>query len=365
MRVLHTIGEMGTGGAEALVVEMVTRGPEVGWESSVASAGGRREDELVGDGLARAHRVPLSRRRPLGLLQALRATRRALLESEPDVVIAHNVGVSFATWLALHSLRRRHIPMVTVFHGVAENDYRASASLLSRAPDAVVTVSETIMERLGRAGLHARTTRVIPNAVSPAPLPPRDQARAELGLAEDVPVALCAARLVDQKRQDLLLEAWRLVPEPAVLLLAGDGPNRARLEAQIAATGLTGRVQMLGTRSDVPRLLAAADLTTLSSDWEGLPVAVLESMAAGRPVVSTDVDGVAEVLSHGGGLMVPRRDPAALAKALTELLGDPSRARKLGDEARQVITERHDPRQMMRSYDQLLRELLTRRTTNP
>ena len=189
--------------------------------------------------------------------------------------------------------------------------------------------------------------------------------RGEKILVEDVPVALCAARLVDQKRQDLLLEAWRLVPEPAVLLLAGDGPNRARLEAQIAATGLTGRVRMLGTRSDVPRLLAAADLTTLSSDWEGLPVAVLESMAAGRPVVSTDVDGVAEVLSHGGGLMVPRRDPAALAKALTELLGDPSRARKLGDEARQVITERHDPRQMMRSYDQLLRELLTRRTTNP
>lgn len=87
MHILHAIGEMGTGGAESLVAELVRRGPEVGWRSSVASAGGVREDEIVRAGLAPVHRVPLSRRRPDGLARAVAATRRALRAAQPDVVL--------------------------------------------------------------------------------------------------------------------------------------------------------------------------------------------------------------------------------------------------------------------------------------
>jgi glycosyltransferase involved in cell wall biosynthesis len=356
MRVLHTIGEMGTGGAESLVVEMVERGDDVGWSSEVASAGGRREDQLLAGGRTRAHRVPLSRRRPDGLARAFQATRRAIRAADPDVVIAHNVGVTAATWLALRSLRHR-APLVTIFHGVAASDYRHSARLLSWAPAAVVTVSETIRGRLVEAGMTARQTVVIPNAISPMSLPQRAQARAELGLSADVPVALCVARLVDQKRHDVLLQAWTMVSEPSVLLIAGDGPNRAFVERLRSELGLDARVQVLGVRSDVPRLLAAADLTTLSSDWEGLPVAVLESMASARPVVATEVDGVAEVLQHGGGLLVPRRDPAALAAALNGLLADREATAEVGLRAAEVIATYHDPADMMRRYDRLLRTL--------
>ncbi len=362
MRVLHTIGEMGTGGAESLVVELVERGSEVGWTSEVASAGGRREDQLVGAGRARAHRVPLSRRRPDGLARAFRATRRAIRAADPDVVIAHNVGVTAATWLALRSLHHR-APMITVFHGVAAEDYRHSARLLSRAPNAVVTVSETIRARLDHAGMRARETVVIPNAVSPVALPERSTARGELGLPVDIPVALCLARLVDQKRHDVLLQAWTQVKPPAVLLLAGDGPNRAAIEQLCADLGLADRVRVLGVRSDIPRLLAAADLTTLSSDWEGLPVAVLESMASGRAVVATAVDGVAEVLQHGGGLLVPPRDPSALAAALNSLLGDRGQAAALGARAAEVVSVHHNPMDMIHSYDRLLRRLTSMKET--
>ncbi len=357
LRVLHTIGEMGTGGAESLVVELVEGGPAVGWHSEVASSGGRREADLLRVDGTRVHAVPLSRRRPDGLVRAVAATRRAILAARPDVVLAHNVGVTAASWLALRLLRHP-APLLTVFHGVAAPDYRTSARLLSRAPAAVVTVSGTTRDRLVAAGLGPRRPIVIPNAVTAPRLPDRDAARRELGLPPDAPVALCAARLVDQKRHDVLLRAWTSVRPTAVLLLAGDGPNRAAVETLRDVLGLADRVQVLGTRDDMPRLLAAADVCTLSSDWEGLPVALLEAMAAGRPVVATAVDGVVEALGHGGGVLVPPGDPAALGLALDALLGDPDAARTAGQRAAQVVTMHFDPGTMLRSYDQLLRSLV-------
>jgi glycosyltransferase involved in cell wall biosynthesis len=356
MHVLHAIGEMGTGGAESLVVELVRRGPEVGWRSTVASAGGSREEEIVAQRLAEVHRVPLSRRRPAGLARAVVATRRALVDAGPDVVLAHNVGVTAAVTLAQLS-RRSRIPVVTVFHGVAAEDYRAAARLLSTAPRAVVTVSEAIASRLQGAGLR-RSPVVIPNAVTAPVLPGRQQARRELGLEPGAPVALCAARLVDQKRHDVLLRAWGRLPRHCVLLVAGDGPNRPALEALHRELALGDRVRLLGNRTDVPRLLAAADVATLASDWEGLPVFVLEAMAAGRPVVATEVDGLTEILRDGGGLLVPPGSPDALAVALERLLTDVDARGAASDAASRTITDKHDPLQMTRRYDALLRGLV-------
>jgi len=363
MKVLHTIGEMGTGGAESLVVELVRGGDSVGWHSAVASAGGWREQELSDLPGVSLYQVPLSRRRPTGLLRAVQATRRAIRADDPDVVVAHNVGVTVATWLALRTLRHR-APLVTVFHGVAATDYRAAARVLNRCPDAVVTVSSTILDRLRTAGLRPRRTEVIRNAVTAPPLSSREQARQELGLDPGTPIALCAARMVDQKRHDILLQAWATVTTPALLLLAGDGPNREAVHRQVAELGLGGRVQLLGVRDDVPRLLAASDLSTLASDWEGLPVAVLESMAAGRPVVATAVDGVAEAVGHGGGVLVPPGDPVALAGALDSLLGDLDRCHDEGAAAQRVIADFYDPRHLMAGYDQLLRSLLSATRTS-
>jgi glycosyltransferase involved in cell wall biosynthesis len=362
MRVLHTIGEMGTGGAESLVVELVRRGRDVGWVSAVASAGGLREEELRADGFSDFHRVPLSRRRPDGLARAVAATRAAVQATDPDVVLSHNVGVTVATWLALRSLART-TPIATVFHGVAARDYRPAALALSVAPRTVVTVSSAISTRLREAGLH-RQPIVIPNAITAPVLPDRATARAQLDLAADVPVALCAARLVAQKRHDVLLRAWAATSaateRDAVLLLAGDGPERDHVENLVGSLRLTSRVRVLGSRDDVPRLLAAADLFTLSSDWEGLPIALLEAMASGRPVVATSVDGVTEVLEHGGGLVVPPCDPAALATAIDALLTDISVARTTGATAARVIREHYDPAVMMRRYDELLRSIVAR-----
>lgn len=363
MNVLHAIGEMGTGGAESLVVELVRRGPEVGWRSSVASAGGSREEEIVRAGLADIHRVPLSRRRPAGLARAVAATRKALVAADPDVVIAHNVGVTAAVTLA-QLTRTRRVPVVTVFHGVAADDYSTAARLLSTAPRAVVTVSEAIADRLVSAGLRRRPV-IIPNAVTAPRMPDREEARRELGLSLDTPVALCAARLVDQKRHDVLLRAWARLPPEFVLLIAGDGPNRQAVESLHAELALGERVQLLGNRTDVPRLLAAADIATLASDWEGLPVFVLEAMAVGRPVVATNVDGLTEVLRDGGGLLVPPGSPDALAAALQRLLADGAARRGAAEAAMRTIAQKYDPLHMTQGYDRLLRSLLAGPAESP
>jgi glycosyltransferase involved in cell wall biosynthesis len=304
MRVLHVISEMGSGGAETLVAGMALAGGAVGWQSAVASGGGHRADALRVHGVP-TFTLPLVRRKATGVLRAAAAARSAIQRFGPDVVLAHNVSATLVARLAIAP--GRALPVVTVCHGLADTDYRGAARILRHTARTVVAVADATADSLRNAGLPDPV--VVPNAVFPGQVTvPRAVVRATLGLAPDVPVALCVARMEPQKRHDVLLDAWAKLGGDAVLLLAGDGSLRAGLAQRCAEMGLTDRVRFLGTRADVPDLLAAADVTVLTSDWEGMPIAVLESMAADRPVVATDVSGVRAVLA-GGGLVVPRRDP--------------------------------------------------------
>ncbi|MEV6640578.1 glycosyltransferase [Amycolatopsis sp. NPDC051371] len=349
MRVLHVISELGPGGAETLVAGMAGRGEEYGWVSAVASAGGFRADALAAAGTP-VFPVPLARRSKAGVLKAAWATRRAVARFRPDVVLAHNVGASLVARLACAPGRRR--PLLTVFHGVAEDDYPAATRILRRTSDAVIAVSPATADRLTAAGLDRPA--VIRNTVfASPPVLGRAEVRASLGVPEQTPVALCLARLEPQKRHDVLLDAWAAVERDAVLWLAGDGSLRADLERRAEALGR--RVEFLGTRADVPDLLTAADVTVLTSDWEGLPLAVLESMAAGRPVVATDVGGIGEVLAEGGGLVVPPADPAATAEALNTLLFDEDARKSAAADGLRTVERDYDAHTLMKAYDELLR----------
>jgi glycosyltransferase involved in cell wall biosynthesis len=351
VRVLHVISEMGSGGAETLVAGMVTAGSHYGWESAVASGGGHRADALRAAGVSMFH-VPVARRSAVGMARAIAATALAVRNFRPDVLLAHNVSASLAAHVAAPLGWR---PVVTVFHGVADADYPSTARILRRTSRSVVTVAEPAAERLRAAGLRSPEPVVIPNAVFPRPARHgRAAVRAALRIPPQVPVALCVARLEPQKRHDVLLAAWSLVDCDAVLLLAGDGSLRADLTRQVADRGLTGRVRFLGNRDDVPDLLVAADATVLTSDWEGMPIAVLESLAAGRPVVASDVDGVRAAVGDGG-IVVRRRDPVATASALRTLLFDPDFHAAASASGLAAIRRDHDPHRLMKSYDEVLR----------
>lgn len=337
MRVLHVIAEMGSGGAEALVEDLARHALARGDSVTVASAGGRRADALAAAG---ARLVPL----PLHRRSALRAALGAVavaprLRGRYDVVHAHNVGAAVVAHLAVRWPRRRP-PLVVTVHGLPGTDYDRAARLL-RVADAVVAVSATERDLLsGVPGV-----RVVDNGVAPLPMPSRSEAREALGLDPDVPVAVWVARLAPPKRPDLLVSAWESVPS-GVLLVAGDGP--------LVVEG-SERVRVLGERSDVGTLLAAADVYCLASDSEGMPMAVLEAMGAGVPVVASAVGGL--VVCGGAARLVPPGDAAALAAALSSVLGDRDERAKLAAAGRALVRERFSVEAMRAAYDAVYAEV--------
>jgi hypothetical protein len=181
----------------------------------------------------------------------------------------------------------------------------------------------------------------------------RAAARSTLGLPADAPVACWHGRVeIRRKGLDILVEAWREVcaERPDVdlrLLLCGTGTQSERLRGLINATGLRGvhwRDEYVLDQADIRRQLAASDVFVLPSRHEGFAVAPMEAMACGRPVVACDASGIADLLAGGeraGGVIVPREDPEALAKALGRLLDDRALAARLGEAARRRTVENY------------------------
>jgi len=167
--------------------------------------------------------------------------------------------------------------------------------------------------------------------------------RTALGIDQHAPVVLALARLEPQKGHRVLLEAWQSVVQSnpsARLVCAGDGVLRAELKAQTATLGIAGSVSFVGQQANVPDWLALASFTVLPSFYEGLPLAAIESLAAGRPVVATAVDGTCEVVLDGKtGLTVSAGDSAALAAAISRMLNAPELRRTMGDAGRRFVLE--------------------------
>jgi glycosyltransferase involved in cell wall biosynthesis len=206
----------------------------------------------------------------------------------------------------------------------------------------IVAVSEEVCEALLRwlPGLGDKV-QVVPNSVDPARFRVPDSQlhpiRQELRINEEERDILYAGRLIPAKGPDVLLEALLHLSAENMsirVLVAGDGPLEETLRKQATVSALDGRVTFLGLRKDIPLLLNLADLVVLPSRWEGLPIILLEAMAARRPVVATAVGGIPEVIEHGvSGWLVPPEDPLVLAEAIALLLESPDLCECLGDEA--------------------------------
>jgi glycosyltransferase involved in cell wall biosynthesis len=190
------------------------------------------------------------------------------------------------------------------------------------------------------------------------PRPPA-RLREELGLDLDAPLVGTAAMLRPQKALHVLLDALARVPD-AHLAIAGDGACREALERQATELGVARRTHFLGLRDDIDAILAAVDVAVMSSDFEGTPLFAFECMAAGTPLVATAVGGLPDMLEHErSAILVPRRDPAALAAGLSRLLGAPDERRALAREAARRL-ERYRIDAVAERFGALYEELLER-----
>ncbi|HYR97175.1 MAG TPA: glycosyltransferase [Candidatus Binatus sp.] len=218
--------------------------------------------------------------------------------------------------------------------------------LYNHAVDAVIAISAGVRDALLRVGVRPERIRVVPSGIDAdalvAPPPARAAVRREWGIGEEQIAVVVVGALERRKGHAVLLDAAaRLAPAAIGLRYVFCGEGREAAAIARTAAPLDGMVRMAGFRADVPACLAAADIVALPSLHEGLGVAALEAMAAGRPVVASRVGGLAEVLEHEAtGLLVPPGDPGALATALARLAGDPALRTRLGAAGRERVRVR-------------------------
>jgi glycosyltransferase involved in cell wall biosynthesis len=363
-RVLHVVLDLNEGGLERVVTDLVQDSVGRKWEASVLClrSPGRLADELPSDTLYRG---------PVGAGTALyypRVIASLIGTIAPDVLHLHS-GV----WLkGAYAGRLARVPRILFTdHGRSGDEplsHRVADRLGATATDAVVAVSDALAHYLmARLRVPARKLRVIPNGIRISGRPEagtRDAVRTELGLPLGVPIVGTVGRLDPIKAIDHLIDAVALLrsrwPGNAlpVLLIVGDGPERAALETRVEKVGLRGAVVFTGWRRDAPRLMEAMDSFVLSSDSEGTSIALLEAMAAERAVVATNVGGTPAVLGHVlSGQLVAPRDLESIVQLIEQTLRDDGRREELGKAARRRVLESYTVRAMADAYMALYDDL--------
>ena len=280
--------------------------------------------------------------------------RVRLLARDYALVHLHSSKAGAVGRLALASLGRRRPPSVFTPHGWSwlvggrlAPVYRLLERIMMPVTTAVVAVSEEERSH-GEAVLGSRAARihVNPNGVDPNRFCPEGK----IAERSDDPLVVSVGRLSQQHAPDVAVAALALMRTPAIRLrLVGDGEDRAAIQQQVDALGLTGRVELVGFRPDPAPDLRAADVVMIPSRYDGMSLVLLEAMASGAAVVATRVSG-SSVL-EGAGVLVPAEDPQALARAVDSLLVDPDRRTRLGLAARRRAVEQLS---LERSLDAIL-----------
>lgn len=354
MRILQVVPSLDVGGAERVAALLAREQQRGGHAVAVVSL-----FDPVGSWIERDLRAAgvdlffLGKRPGLDVRMVPRLAG-VLRRWRPDVVHTH---LHVLKYLLPAALAARPLRVVHTLHNLAEREVEPQSQALQRVafrglvtPVAIGEAVAASMAPLYGAPARHVVANGIPTAASRAPPGTREALRAALHAA-DHPVLLSAGRLNPQKNHAVLIDA---VADPRLarvhLWIAGEGELAEDLAARVRDRGVADRVRLLGVRTDVPALMAAADLFVLPSTWEGNPLVVMEAMAAGLPVVATAVGCVPELLSPDTGRLVPAGVSEALVTAIADLTADPATRGQLGAAARARATERFDVSAMAEAY---------------
>jgi glycosyltransferase involved in cell wall biosynthesis len=380
IRVARVIGRLNIGGPAQHVIYLTAGLPRARFESVLLCG---REAPSEGSMRALAARwavrpiaVPGLGRRvsPVDDMRSLVFLTRFFRSFRPHIVHTHTAKAGalgrLAAWLT-------GVPVVVhtyhghVFHGYFSRPmtslFLAVDRMLARSTSRLLAVSESVKRELIRYRIGG------PGQVTVQPLGldltaflgcqvHGGELRRELGVDSRRPLVGIVARLVPIKRHEDFIAASALlaarIPE-ARFLVIGDGERRTELEVLVRKKGLGERVRFLGWRHDLDRIYADLDVVVLTSANEGSPVSLIEAMAAGRPVVATEVGGVPDLVEHGvNGVLGRAGDPSATAEAIAALLADPERRRVMGEAGRKRVRDAYTIDQLVSDMDRLYTELL-------
>jgi glycosyltransferase involved in cell wall biosynthesis len=359
------------GGAERLAVELASRLDRTRFES-IVWATRASEGPLVAQLRARGIPVHSLTRRSRFELWAWLPLFRFLRDERVDVLHAHKFGSN--VWGALLG-KLAGVPVVVAHEHTWS--YRGQPlrrfldrHVVARWSSVFIAVSREDRRRMSEIeGIDPSRTRFIPNGMPPLPAPSGLDVRADLGIPDGAPVVGSIGVLRPQKGLDVLIEAAGIVigEIPAArFVIVGEGPEEAALRRRVEALGLGDHVLLPGFRADVADTLAAFDIAVSSSHFEGSPLAILEYMAAGKPIVATGVGGVPDLIEHGKhGIIVRPGDAQALAAAVLRLLREPETARQLGDRARERQEREFVIDAMVRRFEDLYDGLLSAADKRP
>jgi glycosyltransferase involved in cell wall biosynthesis len=303
------------------------------------------------------------RPRPRQDLAAVRRLRAVLRRAAPGIVHAHGMRAGAFAALALLAWRGGPALVVTVHNAPPDGRqarlvYGVLERICARRASRVICVSADLTGRMRRRGAASAVTLAAPALAAPAPEAGQVSAvRAEMS-PNGVPVVLAVGRLAAQKGLDTLLAAatrWQHRQPPPRLVIAGEGPLAGELAATAARDGTD--LVLLGQRSDVPALLAAADVVVVPSRWEGSALIVQEALRAGRPLVATRAGGNPALTGDDGAVLVRAGAVGALADAVAAVLDDPALAAGLSRGALVQAARLPDPEGTVQAVLAIYREL--------
>jgi glycosyltransferase involved in cell wall biosynthesis len=371
LRVVQVVPWLGFGGLERVAATLTARlAPHVE-RIVVCSAGGEAFVPVIREAGVEIVWIRRPRPDPRSVLVSGTQLSRVFRRERPDVVHAHNPAAVAAAAAGRIVAGMPRLPIVASYHGMPGGHLPRGAGVLRFAAAASTAVSADAADELRREGLPDERLFTIENGADPRPQRARDDVRAELGVG-GAEFVVAVGRYQEEKNHQLLLRAAALLaprrPRLRVLIVGEHGPAERSVRDLVTELGLESVVTLIGPRTDVADVIAAADLLAHPSSREALGLVLVEAMAVGTPVVATAVGGVPAFISDGeNGLLVPPGDADALAVAIERLLDDEALRRRLAAAGRVTYEARFTLDRMVEGYASVYLSVAraTRRRSGP
>lgn len=358
INILHVTLSLDIGGLEVLLVELLQKIDKNKYSLSVCAL--QKEGQLKGE-LERQGIPVYSIPKKEGIDYFLPFKLKALIKQiKADIVHTHN-STPWIYSAAAVSLLNSNTRLIHTKHsnlGADKTRLQNVERFASKVTKHIIADSQSVMDfMVQKQNIAQNKIKLIYNGIDidkyKLPIPPKQDNIKRIGIV---------ARLVPVKDHKSLLDGFKLLSQrlPDVeLVIIGDGTLKSELTAQAAQLQVDSRVKFLGSRRDIPELLSQLDIFVLCSIDEGMPISLLEAMAAGLPVVATKVGGIREiVVENKTGLLIQPQNPQALADAIYKILTDSPLARSMSQEAVRIVAERFSIKKMTEGYTSLYENLL-------